>query len=340
MVQKRTLITLSAVAAIVLLYVLNMLYFSLLPDFFTIEKKSDAPLGAAYVTTTVSLMENELNCGGGWLPNDIIMSPTWWLDNKQSFQLGVLEVVRYNTRVLRDALSRQRTTDSIDSDCDKAFTSFSNDPYKWIFPSAEGKYRQGIDRLDAYGQRLSLGSANFYPRSDNLIQLLEQYVSLLGGVNTRLLNASRRHAEPASVKVGWTQIDDNFYYAQGVGYALCHLFKALQFEFAVVLKDKNADIIVSDWTQALMDCTNCSEGGFTDWRLPNIKELQSLIDYGEYNPALPSDHPFNVAQSWYWSSTTYAYSTSSAWLVHLSNGYTKYYITNDDNYVWCVRGGQ
>ncbi len=258
MLQKRKLITLSAGAAIVLLYVLNMLYFSLLPDFFTIEKKSDAPLGSAYVTTTGSLMEHELNCGGGWLPNDIVMSPTWWLDNKQSFQLGVLEVVRYNTRVLRDALSRQRTTDSIDSDCDKAFTSFSNDPYKWIFPSAEGKYRQGIDLLAAYGQRLSLGSANFYPRSDNLIQLLEQYASLLGGVNTRLLNASRTARQAAGdnmadssdaaqdQRVPWLKIDDNFYFARGVGYGLLHMCKAIRIDFAPVLKDKNADILMAE----------------------------------------------------------------------------------------------
>lgn len=223
-----------------------------------VEKKSGAPLGSSFVATTTSLMEHALNGSGGWLPNDIALSPTWWLDNKQNFQLGVLEVVRYNTRVLRDALSRQRTTDTIDADCDKAFTSFSNDPYKWIFPSAEGKYREGIDRLAAYGRRLSLGSAHFYPRSDNLIQLLEQYASLLGGVNTRLLNASRTSPKvrrdnstdppdaPQYGRVPWMKIDDNFYFARGVGYGLVHMFKALRMDFAPVLKDKNADIIMAE----------------------------------------------------------------------------------------------
>jgi hypothetical protein len=263
MLQKRSLITLSAGAAIVLLYVLNMFYFSLLPDFFTIEKKSDAPLGASFVATTISLMEHELTGSGGWLPNDTPLSPTWLLDNKRNFQLGVLEVVRYNTRVLRDGLSRQRTTDSIDADCDKAFTSFSNDPNKWIFPSAEGKYREGIDRLAGYGQRLSLGSAYFYPRSDNLIQLLEQYASLLGGVNTRLLNASRTAREarrdtsaasseaPQYQRVPWMKIDDNFYFARGVGYGLLHMFKAVRIDFAPVLHDKNADVILAEIIDSL-----------------------------------------------------------------------------------------
>ena len=257
MLQKRSLIALSAGAAIVLLYVLNMLYFSLLPDFFTIEKKSGAPLGTAFVATTASLMEHELTGSGGWLPNDTPLSPTWLLDNKQNFQLGVLEVVRYNTRVLRDGLSRQRSTDAIDADCDKAFTSFSNDPLKWIFPSAEGKYQEGIDRLENYRLHLESGSAYFYPRSDNLIQLLEQYASLLGGVNTRLLNASRtRPASPDNAseatgvpryaRVPWMKIDDNFYFARGVGYGLYHMFKAVRIDFAQVLKDKNADIIIAE----------------------------------------------------------------------------------------------
>ncbi len=236
---------------------LNMLYFSLLPDFFTVEKKTDAIRGTAFTDTTISLMENELSGSGGWLPNDTALSPTWQLDNKQNFQLGILEVVRYNTRVLRDGLSRQRSTDSIDADCDKAFTSFSNDPLKWIFPSAEGKYQEGVDRLESYRQRMASGSAYFYPRSDNLIQLLEQYASLLGGVNTRLLNASRTrftahdNASTASdlpqyTRVPWLKIDDNFYFARGVGYGLYHMFKAIRIDFAQVLRDKNADIIVDE----------------------------------------------------------------------------------------------
>ncbi len=257
MLEKKTYIALSAGIAIVLLYLLNMLYFSLLPDYFTVDKKTGSPSGIAFVNTTISLMGNELNSIGGWLPNDTPLSPTWLLDNKQNFQLGVLEVVRYNTRVLRDGLSRQRSTDSIDADCDKAFTSFSNDPLKWIFPSAEGKYQEGIDRLENYGLHLESGSAYFYPRSDNLIQLLEQYASLLGGVNTRLLNASRtRPASPDNAsetsgvprftRVPWLKIDDNFYFARGVGYGLYHMFKAVRIDFAQVLKDKNADIIIAE----------------------------------------------------------------------------------------------
>jgi len=79
-----------------------------------------------------------------------------------------------------------------------------------------------------------------------------------------------------------------------------------------------------------------------DWRLPNLRELQSLVDYSQFNPCLPPDHPFlNTASSYYWSSTTYAYSTSLAWLVYFNIG-DVYYGGNKSisYYVRAVRGGQ
>ena len=77
-----------------------------------------------------------------------------------------------------------------------------------------------------------------------------------------------------------------------------------------------------------------------DWRLPNVRELFSLIDFGRFQPALPSGHPFlNVSWTNYWSSTR-APTAGFAWYVSLSDGAVYAAGTAVDYPVWPVRGGQ
>jgi len=222
--------------------------------------------GAAFVKVNQLLIRQMCD---NWLPNDLFW-PTAFLDNMPNFQIGELEVVRYNIRVLRDNLSRMRTTDKLDPWAEGAFTSLSNDPLKWWFPSAESKWRKAYEDLEAYNKGLKNGTSFFYPRSDNLVELLGQYASLMGGVNTRLINAPQRKGTilPATEDAGkpstgdavvqldipWRKIDDNFYYAQGVAYALYESFKSVRMDFYEVLQRKNSLKLLDKILESLERC--------------------------------------------------------------------------------------
>ena len=77
------------------------------------------------------------------------------------------------------------------------------------------------------------------------------------------------------------------------------------------------------------------------WRLPNIRELQSLVDYSTFNPALPPGHPFTyVGPSWHFSSTTNAASTNTAWVVEMYSGQVVIQQKTESHWVLYVRTGQ
>jgi len=79
--------------------------------------------------------------------------------------------------------------------------------------------------------------------------------------------------------------------------------------------------------------------GREDWRLPNRRELRSLISHGARRPALPEGRPFsNVFQGWYWSSTTSARAPAYAWYVHLAGGRMFYGAKSGDCLFWPVCG--
>ncbi len=254
--SRRTgLIVLVVVAVFFVATVVIMIANYRFPSFFTLEGDYEKP-GVLFADTLIKMSEDMT---ANWLPNDKLY-PTIFLDNPQNFQLGELETIRYGTRVLRDKLSRLRTTDQIDKDAENAFVFFSNDAKKWILPSAESKYKKGVASLKAYRDNLISGQTNFYPRSDNLVELLDQYASILGGVNTRLSNAPRQKGKVLSeetagdsftdgekyvrVHVPWTKIDDNFYYGQGVAFGLRQMMVAVQHDFKNILEVKKAEELV------------------------------------------------------------------------------------------------
>ncbi len=108
----------------------------------------------------------------------------------------------------------------------------------------------------------------------------------------------------------------------------------------------------SNWNEALAAASKVANGscGLSDssmagdWRMPNINELESIVDISQTAPALPANHPFTNIGNIYWSSTTYRGVLSNAWALRLSDGrYMNDSIYNDKasslNSLWVVKDG-
>ena len=84
---------------------------------------------------------------------------------------------------------------------------------------------------------------------------------------------------------------------------------------------------IFQWVEQLNE--GAGFAGHTDWRIPNVKELQSIVDYGNGNPAVDAAFNTNCTapctvttcsrtqySAPYWSSTTTAGGSATAWFVY------------------------
>lgn len=95
------------------------------------------------------------------------------------------------------------------------------------------------------------------------------------------------------------------------------------------------------WSNALNYCEDLelpSGSGQADWRLPNVKELESITDDTRYIPAIDTSFFLNARLDGYWSSSTYAYYSDWAWWVSFYNGHIGMYHKSSTYSVRCVRG--
>lgn len=106
-------------------------------------------------------------------------------------------------------------------------------------------------------------------------------------------------------------------------------------------KDANLTTNPVLWADAIAYCNALTLAGHADWRLPNVRELLTLLDYGVSSGAmLPDGHPFTDAQGEdYWSGTSDPLFTDSfAYSVHMDLAESGGGIKDEfSNYVWAVR---
>jgi hypothetical protein len=96
----------------------------------------------------------------------------------------------------------------------------------------------------------------------------------------------------------------------------------------------------TDWEHAINWAEGLTFAGYSDWRLPNIRELHSLVNFGAWDPAINTTYFPNTRAAYYWSGSTHADDTYRAWLVLFYYGYVVSHNKTTNDYVRAVRGGE
>jgi hypothetical protein len=227
---------------------------------FAAENNQELVRGYVTTYTLINVASTLLDKPGGYLSNDV-MPPSLFMDDMPNWEFGALVQVRDFSRAMRNNMSRAQTQSQENPFLAKAEPQFNVDHKSWIFPSAEGEYRKGIQYLQAYLERLADANdpqTQFFSRADNLNDWLRIVAFRLGSLSQRLsasvgqerINtnlAGDAEAEQATredqemmIKTPWLQIDDVFHEARGTCWALIQLLRAVEYDFETVLEKKNA----------------------------------------------------------------------------------------------------
>lgn len=244
------------------------------------DKPTSAVPGVAVVASVIRVASTLLDKPGGFLHNDVT-PPGVLIDNMPNWEYGVLTEIRDSVRALRNDFSRSQTQSIENQALQKADSDFNFSADAWFLPAAEEMYRDGVVMLEDYLAALKSGqdsSARFYVRADNLRAYLRVVEKRLGSYGQRLAASvgdpeltaaldsgagatreeSGQDSAPAPVAdaTPWNEIDDVFYEARGYSWALVHMMKAIQIDFADVLRQKNAEVsmeqIIKDLEMAIV----------------------------------------------------------------------------------------
>ena len=93
------------------------------------------------------------------------------------------------------------------------------------------------------------------------------------------------------------------------------------------------------WPQALPQAEAATFAGYADWRVPNVKELSSLVEDCRAEPAINDVLFPNTPSSYFWSASPLAYPSYQAWLVYFDYGSAANFHRSVIAHVRLVRGG-
>ncbi|MCK5807616.1 DUF2333 family protein [bacterium] len=174
------------------------------------KSKDEKVKGVVVSQAIYHQLESELDSFFGWSANDLIITPTAWLDNRSNRQQGVI----FATMMLESFFSTQVAKYGKGEDENSHLKSvrttyFVFQPTKFWLPASESQYRKGIALMKQYEGELTAGKATYNLRSDDMYTLFKLLISeeFLGEPLGRLSSESYS---------SFTTSDDAIFYAQGV----------------------------------------------------------------------------------------------------------------------------
>jgi hypothetical protein len=240
------------IGLIALYYALGMLWLHTIDDDPDFALESSAPEGGSQaVAVAADLIDREINTHR-WVANDPFFLPGSMLDNMPEYQQGIVAAISRFSLELTDQIARTRGSSQADPDLERAAGLLRYPGTIWIWdfrtswaPTAtsEQQYRQAMAALRNYNQRLGQGQAVFDARADNLLGTLDRITADLGSSSA----ATDQKVQAATFWPDFTA--DNLFYAnKGRLYAYFLLLRALQVDFANVIRERQMD---GAWTQML-----------------------------------------------------------------------------------------
>lgn len=188
----------------------------------TSAESPPAKKGVALCEAMINRLNDELNSRLGWTVNDIWISPTAWVDNRDNRQRGVIFATRLLTNFFATNFAKYGGAGAEDEGLKKAREEyFAYTPDSWWFPSSEDQYKKGIEMIRDYEKRLLQKDAVYNVRSDKLYSLFSYILS------AEFLDQPLGLLVEENEKVKYTDLDDRIYYTQGVVLVLRDFLKVL-----------------------------------------------------------------------------------------------------------------
>jgi hypothetical protein len=177
----------------------------------TTAKSDPFQKGAAFSASIRNRLEQEMNSTFGWSVNDLVISPTRWLDNRANRQLGTIFATRMLTNFFSTNLAKYGKVDAENKYLQEAreqYFAFNAD--SWWFPSSEKQYKKGIEQVKKYETDLIKGKAIFNLRTDDMFNLLS-YI-----IGNQFLDQPLGLLVQTNDEVAYSELDNRIYYTQGV----------------------------------------------------------------------------------------------------------------------------